>query len=137
DGAVVDNIPIYPVIKEKLDYIICIYFDENNYIFEDYNSDNKVIRLTFLDDKIISNSVWIQHDSIIQMINEGYRKTKEVMTFIFSNGFDDLDFIYDRIAEINVANNANRSVRITGDVVVTNLNKLAKKVIRHDKTTKV
>ena len=132
DGAVVDNIPIYPVLKKELDYVICIYFDDVNYIFEDLDSDNKVIRLTFPDNKIVSNSVCIQHDSIVQMINEGYRKTKEILTFIFSNGLDDLDFIHKRIAALN-ANNGNRAIRITGDVIVTNLNRLAKKVIRHNK----
>lgn len=132
DGAVVDNIPIYPVLKKELDYVICIYFDDVNYIFEDCNFDNKVIRLTFPDNRIVSNSVCIQHDSIIQMINEGYRKTKEILTFIFSNGFDDMDFIHTRIAAIN-ANNSNRTIRITGDVIVTNLNKLVQKVIRHNK----
>lgn len=133
DGAVVDNIPIYPVLKEKLDYVICIYFDEVNYIFEDHDSDNTVIRLTFPDNKIVSNSVCVQHDSIIQMINEGYRRTKEIMTFVFSNGFDDLDFIHNRIAEINIAYNTSKTIRITGDIIVTNLNRLAKKIIRHDK----
>jgi len=117
DGAVVDNIPVYPVLKEHLDYVICIYFDDVNYIFEDVDSDKKVIRLTFPDKKIVSNSVFIQHDSIIRMINEGYRRTKEIMTFIFSNGFDDLDFIHNRIAEINATNSSHRTVRITGDVL--------------------
>lgn len=135
DGAVVDNIPIYPVLKENLDYVICIYFDDVNYIFEDFDSDNKVIRLTFPDNKIISNSVCIQHDSIVHMINEGYCRTKEILSFIFSNGIDDLDFIHNRIAEINHSNSENRAIRITGDVIVTNLNRLAKKIIRHDKST--
>ena len=133
DGAVVDNIPIYPVLKEKLDYVLCIYFDEVNYIFEDYDSDNKVLRLTFSDDKIVSNSVYIKHDSIVKMIDEGYRKTKEILSFVFSEGFEDLDFIHERIEEINAANN-NRTMRITGDVIVTNINKLAKKIVRHNKT---
>lgn len=134
DGAVVDNIPIYPVLKENLDYVICIYFDDVNYIFENFDSDNKVIRLTFPDNKLISNSVCIQHNSIVHMINDGYSRTKEILSVIFSNGIDDLDFIHSRIAEINHSNNENRTIRVTGDAIVTNLNKLAKKVIRHDKT---
>ena len=134
DGAVVDNIPIFPVLKENLDYVICIYFDDVNYIFEDHDFDKKVIRLTFPDDKIISNSVYIQHDSIIRMIEEGYRRTKEIMTFIFANGFDDLDYIHRKIEELNIINNSNRTVRITGDVIVTNLNKLTKKIVRHNKS---
>lgn len=121
DGAVVENIPIYPVLKENLDYVICIYFDDVNYIFENFDSDNKVIRLTFPDNKIISNSVCIQHNSIVHMINDGYSRTKEILSVIFSNGIDDLDFIHSRIAEINHFNSENRAIRITGDVIVTNL----------------
>jgi predicted acylesterase/phospholipase RssA len=133
DGAVVDNIPIYPVLKKELDYIICIYFDDVHYIFEDYDFDNKVIRLTFPDNKIISNSVCIEHDSIMYMIEEGYRRTKEIMTFIFSDGTDALDAIHERIARLNADNDNNKIMRITGDVIVTNLNKIAQKVICHNK----
>lgn len=133
DGAVVDNIPIYPVLKKNLDYVICIYFDDINYIFENYDLDGKIIRLTFPDNKIISNSVCIQHEAILSMINEGYRKTKEILSFIFAQGCDELDVIYSRIAEINAAYNGNRDVRITGDVMVTNLNKLTKKMLHHIK----
>lgn len=136
DGAVVDNIPIYPVLSKNLDYVICIYFDEINYIFEDYNSDNKVIRLTFSDNKILSNSVCIQHDSIVKMIDEGYRHTKEILTFVFSEGFNDLDSIHEKIAMVNAKNMNDRSVRITGDVIVSNINKLTKKIVRHKKTEK-
>lgn len=133
DGAVVDNIPIYPVLQKELDYVLCIYFDEVNYIFENYDSDNRVVRLTFPDDKIVANHVCIKHESIVKMIDEGYRRTKEILSFIFSDGFDDLSVLHEKIAAINAESLNNRSMRITGDVIVTNLNKLAKKIIRHAK----
>ena len=133
DGAVVDNIPIFPVLNQNPDYVICIYFDDVNYIFEDYDYDDRVIRLTFPDDKIISNSVCIQHDAILHMINEGYNRTNKILSFIFSDGFEDLDLIHSRIATINASNNNGRAIRITGDVIVTNINKLAKKFVRHNK----
>lgn len=130
DGAVVDNIPIYPVLKNNLDYVICIYFDDFNYIFEDYTADNKIIKLTFPDDKIISNSINISHDAIAYMMDEGYRRTKRILSDIFAAGTEDLEAIYQKIEEIN-SRDDKKKVRITGDVVVTNMNKVVKRVIRH------
>lgn len=130
DGAVVDNIPIYPVLKNDLDYVICIYFDDFNYIFEDYTADNKIIKLTFPDDKIISNSINVNHDAIAYMVDEGYRRTKQILSDIFAAGTDDLEAIYQKIEQIN-SQDDKKKIRITGDVVVTNMNKVVKKVIRH------
>lgn len=133
DGALVDNIPIYPILNQDPDYVICIYFDDVNYIFEDYDYDNRVIRITFPDDKIVLNSVYIQHDAILHMINEGYNKTNKILSYIFSDGFEDLDLIHRRISTSNASDNNARNIRITGDVIVTNVNKLAKKIVRHNK----
>lgn len=130
DGAVVDNIPIYPVLKNNLDYVICIYFDDFNHIFEDYTADNKIIKLTFPDDKIISNSINISHDAIAYMMDEGYRRTKRILSDIFAAGTEDLEAIYQKIEQIN-SRDDKKKVRITGDVVVTNMNKVVKRVIRH------
>lgn len=130
DGAVVDNIPIYPVLKNNLDYVICIYFDDFNYIFEDYTADNKIIKLTFPDDKIISNSINISHDAIAYMMDEGYRRTKRILSDIFAAGTEDLEAIYQKIEQIN-SRDDKKKVRITGDVVVTNMNKVVKRVVRH------
>ena len=47
DGAMVDNIPVYPLLKHKLDYIVCIYFDDVYYKFENTYFDNKIIKITF------------------------------------------------------------------------------------------
>lgn len=130
DGAVVDNIPVYPVLKNDLDYVICIYFDDFNYIFEDYTADNKIIKLTFPDNKIISNSINVNHDAIAYMMDEGYRRTKRILSDIFAGGTDDLTTIYQKIEQIN-SQDGKKKIRITGDVVVTDMNKVVKKVIRH------
>lgn len=129
DGAVIDNIPIFPVLKNELDYVICIYFDDFNYVFEDHSWDSKIIQLTFSDNKLISNSVNIKHESIIYMMDEGYKRTKGMLSVVFSEGVDNLDVIYERIAEMNSLN-SQKVIRLTGDVVVTNMNKLLKKIVR-------
>ena len=130
DGAVIDNIPIYPVLKNDLDYVICIYFDDFNYIFEGYEADNKIIKLTFPDDKIISNSINVNHDAITYMVDEGYRRTKRILSEIFASGTEDFGAIYQRIEQIN-SQDDKKKIRITGDVIVTNMNKVVKKVVRH------
>lgn len=132
DGAVVDNIPIYPVLKNELDYVIVVYFDDCNYIFENYELDHKIIKLTFPDDKIISNSIQISHASIMYMIEEGYNRTRYILSDIFSNGTEDLEFVYSRIEQRNSELKSNK-IRITGDVIVSNMNKLVKRVVRHNK----
>lgn len=130
DGAVVDNIPIFPVLRNDLDYVICIYFDDFNYIFEDDSADNRIIKLTFPDDKIISNSINVNHNAIVYMVNEGYSRTRKILSDIFSNGTDDLETIYRKIEHNNLLE-PNKKIRITGDVVVTNMNKMAKKILRN------
>lgn len=130
DGAIVDNIPIYPVLKNDLDYVICIYFDDFNYIFEGYAAENKIIKLTFPDDKIISNSINVNHDAITYMVDEGYYRTKRILSDIFFDGTRNLDAIYKKIEQIN-SQEDKKKIRITGDVVVTNMNKVIKKVVRH------
>lgn len=130
DGAMIDNIPVYPVMGMDLDYIICIYFDEYNYIFENTGIDNKIIKLVFHDKTMISNSVYITHDSISYMVDAGYEKTMEALKQIFVNGTDDLEFIHHKINEQNTTHGKTK-LRITGDIVVTNINKYAKKLIRN------
>lgn len=132
DGAVVDNIPIYPVLRNNLDYVICIYFDDFNYIFEDYEIDNRIIKLTFPDNKIISNSINVNHDAITYMVNEGYSRTERILSEIFSTGKDDLNTIYKKIERVNLQD-SKKKVRITGDVIVTNMNRVVKKVVRYKK----
>ena len=129
DGAFVDNIPVYPVLKNNLDYVICIYFDDYNYIFEDYSNEHKIIKLTFPDDKFIKNSVQIKKDSIALMMRSGYDRTKDVLDEIFINGIDDLEHIYKQIRKRN-EKECSKNMRITGDVITTNMNKVVKKLLK-------
>ena len=64
------------------------------------------------------------------MMDEGYRRTKRILSDIFAAGTEDLEAIYQKIEQIN-SRDDKKKVRITGDVVVTNMNKVVKRVIRH------
>jgi len=129
DGALIDNIPIRPILKHSVDYIICIYFDEFNYTFESHYLDNKIIKVNFVDNKIVSNSISFRKDSISYMLHEGYAMTKRILDYVFSNGIDDVEYVYTKITEIN-AMNTGRSLRISGDVIVNNMNKLTKRLMK-------
>ncbi len=128
DGAVVDNIPIYPLFNHDLDYIICIYFDDTSYNFDRPYYDNKIIKVTFPSNFIVKQSIIMTKESIEYMITCGYERTKQILLDILSDGYDNLKRIYDKIEARN--RNECRSRRITGDVVVTNINKLAQKIAK-------
>ena len=66
------------------------------------------------------------------MIEDGYKKTKAVLNDVFNNGTESLDDIYLAIKERNLYFES-KDVRITGDVLVTNMNKLTKKAMRRKK----
>jgi predicted acylesterase/phospholipase RssA len=126
DGAMVDNIPIQPIFQHKVDFLICIYFDNYNYTFENEHLDNKIIKINFADDKFVSNSLSFTKDSIKYMMDEGYAKAQRILQNVFENGPADLPAIYAKIEAMNAAH-SNKNLRITGDIIVNNMNKIAKK----------
>ena len=128
DGAMIDNIPIAPLMKHNLDYIIVVYFDNDTYTFENDYFDNKIIKINFLDNKIVNNTFAFNRESVSNMINVGNEYSKTVLEMIFKNGTDDLNYIYKKIAVYN-AMKKERKLRITGDVVLNNINKFMKKFI--------
>lgn len=128
DGAVIDNIPVYPLLKHNLDYIICVYFDDACYKFENTYFDNKVIKLTFPCENMLRQSVVFKQDSIEKMIKSGYERTVYLLKTIFAEGYENLDYIYKTIEQMNKSNK--NSLRITGDVLVTNLNKITQKLTK-------
>jgi len=125
DGAVIDNIPVFPLLKHKLDYIICVYFDDTCYKFENTYFDNKIIKITFPCENIIKQSLVVKQESITKMIKDGFDRTNYILSSVLYNGYEDLDYIYRTIEYRN--SNENRSLRITGDVLVTNLNKVTQR----------
>ncbi len=129
DGAVIDNIPVYPLLSHELDYIICIYFDDIGYKFEDKRFDDKVIKITFPDMKSVRNSLLVEPKEIDHMLSEGYERTMYVLRSIFANGHDDLEFIRRAIGIHNTHMGAPK-LRLTGDVVVTNVNKALSMFLR-------
>ena len=125
DGAMIDNIPVFPLLKHNLDYVLCIYFDDVYYKFENAYLDNKIIKITFPCKSFLKQSVVMQRDSIELMIKSGYGRTIDILDSVLKNGYEDLDYIYKATECRN--HNEIRSLRITGDVLVTNLNKVVQR----------
>jgi len=129
DGALVDNIPVGPIMKHPLDYAIVVHFDKNNYTFENDYFDSKLIKINFLDDRVIKDSLAFDKDSISYMIKSGYEESMTLFDMILKNGPGDLEYIYQKIRFINDIR-GKKSFRLTGDIVVNNMNKVLKKIIR-------
>ncbi len=129
DGALVDNIPVYPLLKHNLDYIICIYFDNTCYKFESTYFNNKVIKIFFPCDDIVRQSLVFRKDNIENMIKDGYDRAIHIFKTVFCEGFENLNYIYRTISYMNETAGA-ENLRITGDMLITNLNRITQKLTR-------
>ena len=129
DGATVDNVPVFPLLDQEIDYIICIYFDDICYKFESTVFDNKIIKITFPNETSLKQSFVFQKDSIDNMLEAGYEKAKGILKEYFSDGYDNLEQIYRNIDYIN-QNSKDSRLRLTGDVIITNFNKLTQRLTR-------
>jgi len=132
DGALIDNIPVFPLLKSELDYIICVYFDDVCYEFENADFDKKIIKITFHSESRLKQSLVFSKEGIEKMIREGYERTEHTLNAVFAKGIDDLDYIYAEIANRNRDAKNNRRLRITGDILVTNMNKITQKLTKRD-----
>lgn len=129
DGAMIDNIPVYPLMKHNLEYTICLYFDDTSYKFENTHFDNRIIKITFPCESVLKQSVIFRQESIEDMIQNGYDRTSYLFESIFSKGYDDVEYIYRTIDYMNRNEKHNR-LRITGDMLVTNLNKITQRLTK-------
>ncbi len=125
DGAMVDNIPVHPLLKHRIDYLICIYFDDVSYRFETPYFDNKIIKVTFPTDSRFRESLVFTKQGIDRMLERGCEHTRHILKAVLYDGYEDVESIY-RAIELS-SKGKPQSLRLTGDVIVTNLNKVAQK----------
>ncbi|MCL2391467.1 MAG: patatin-like phospholipase family protein [Oscillospiraceae bacterium] len=129
DGAFVDNIPVKPLLIKPLDYAIVVHFDQSSYAFENDHFNSKLIKLNFMDNKVVKDSLAFDEQSISYMIKSGYEESLSMFDMYFKNGIDDVDYIYSKIRYIDNLR-GKQHFRLTGDVVVNNLNKVLKRLIK-------
>ncbi len=125
DGAMLDNIPVFPLQEHELDYVICMYFDDTRHKFENITFDNKVIKITFPCANFVKQAFLFSKEQIDDMIEEGYTRTYTILSSILYDGYDNLPSIYKALASLSA--NDIVSYRITGDVVTSNINRIAQK----------
>ena len=126
DGAFIDNTPIYPLYEKSLDYILCIYFDDCSYAFENEAFDKKVIKLPLPLKNLFTETFVLNKDGVAAMIARGYDATKQTLDVVFKNGTQDIDFI--RSVSALLDKDKPGKYRITGEVVIRNLNKVTKRI---------
>ncbi|MBR5529538.1 MAG: hypothetical protein IKU57_03580 [Oscillospiraceae bacterium] len=130
DGAPVDNVPVYPFVEKDLDYVICMYFDDASRGLENREFDNKVIKVSFPNSGGLRKSTIFDKWSILQMIEEGYEYTNHLLKSVFSQGYENLEEIYKTVEYMN--RNRSTDWRNTGDVLVSGLNKVTRKLTKKE-----
>ena len=103
--------------------------DNISYKFENNFFDNRIIKITFPAENALRQSAIFSRDNIEKMILSGYERTSFLLDSIFAKGVDNLDCIYSRISEMN-RKSEKGMLRVTGDMVVTNINRVAKRLLK-------
>lgn len=127
DGALVDNIPISPLVTADLDCIICIYFDNYNYNFENNFINRKTIKINQQSDMFMKNVFLFKHEYIEKMIDDGYYYGKNVLRSFFENG----ELVANYKEKIDEFNRKNSELKwyVTCEVLTKKLNKITQKYL--------
>lgn len=127
DGAIIDNIPVFPLVEYELDYIFCIHFDKYNYEFESCDIDSKIIKIVFNDDmEILKKSIWFTRSDTEYMFENGYIKARQILEYVFINGKENLNEIYKRTKFLSSLR-PKKQARLTVDIVANNVTKVTRK----------
>lgn len=128
DGGVIDNIPVFPLMKHQLDYIICMYYDDSTIRFENTVFDDKVIKITFPNISAFKESLYLYDDRVDQAIAAGYDRASFILRTALAGGFEDVESVKDAVASMN-RNLGKRKTRLSVDVIASNLNKVTQKFV--------
>ena len=130
DGAMVDNIPTLPLVSRHIDLAIVVYFDKDNYVFENPEFDSKVIRVAFPEKKLIHDTFSFTEKTIVPMLETGYEAARELVSRYGLNDQPDIGRIYALIEEDNKAR-PKQVPRITGDILFNRFTLFTKKLVRY------
>lgn len=125
DGALLDNIPIYPLKDKDLDYIICIYFDNSRYIFENEEFDKKVIKLHDFPNQERLEVMFCEPGAYDRMYAYGYEYTTKLLQKLFAD--PEPEKVYAAIAHHNETCDPTYKHRLTADVVLSGINVMTKR----------
>ena len=125
DGAILDNIPAYPLLDKELDYIFCIYFDNCNYFFENEEFNSKVIKLYDFPNLKMFEPLTFKVEDFDSMVEYGYSYTKRVIGELFAD--PEKQAVYSAIAEREKRNDNVYKPRFTAEIVLKNVNSMTRR----------
>ena len=125
DGALLDNIPVHPLVDKDLDYIFCIYFDNTQYIFENEEFDRKVIKLHDFPNQERLEVLFCDPGSYDRMYSYAYDYTTGLLQKLFAD--PDPEAVRKAIAHHNANNEPTYKHRLTADVVLSGINSMTKR----------
>jgi len=128
DGAIVDNTPIYPILKHQMDLIISVQFDGYipNYSLAPYNCP--VMYVNLQKDTFKINSLSLGRKSVSDMIDYGYNVSEDILTNLECNYYNQSDFI----EYIRACNEQMNVDKMSGDYLVRKINTLCKLIRKGD-----
>jgi len=130
DGAMVDNIPTLPLMRQNLDLVIVVYFDKQNFTFETPEFNSKVIRINFMDRSLLHDSFAFDENSVADMIERGHAAALEMIETFSLRNLPPIEWIYQKIEQMS-RKAAAPTLRITGDILVNGLNSISKKLVQY------
>lgn len=128
DGSFIDNIPVFPLLAEPLDFIFCIYFDSKNYVFEDNAFNQKIIKLCQFPGKQRFDNFVFDPTHFDSMIEYAYTYASNTIESLFSE--EEAAKIRRRNRERNRNLPFCKQNRWTCDVILTNINKMMQKLAK-------
>lgn len=124
DGAFLDNTPISPLENEALDLIFVLRFDHASEQYKELNTDATIIEIVFEDDKKLKDYFYFNSSLTNRLIQQGYRKSKEILDIVFKYG-EDIQYIKS-IAKIYNQESRKNIIPKNGEEIVNKMNKLRK-----------
>lgn len=135
DGAMVDNIPTFPLADKNLDLVIVVYFDKDSFLFENEDFNKKVLRINFMERKIIHDSFSFDPTSVEEKVSIGKETAKNIIKeYGLNKELTDerMAEIYRKINEKWISSGDQKSKHITGDIFVAGFNKVTRRLLKSE-----
>lgn len=135
DGAMIDNIPTFPLADKNLDLVIVVYFDKDSFMFENQDFNSRVIRINFMERKVIHDSFSFDSASVQEKFQIGKETAERIIDeYHLDKEIDEnsLKEIYSKINEKWVNSEGQKAKHITGDIFVAGFNKVTRRLLKSE-----
>lgn len=111
-----------------MDVIFCVYFDHQNYYFENDLFDRKIVKLYRFPTERKWENFTFDPARIDEMVEFGYRYAKETIEEIGLTG--SIEDMYEHILAYDQQNSDQVQRRFTCDTILTNLNRMTSRLTK-------